>query len=206
MATPPLTNNSCPTCGPTTSVRCSFTPASILPKISVIWAPIWSPFAFGSGGRRTRMSRELPNACTWAAATPAAASAERSASIFGACGKFVSTTTPPVKSTPKFKPRISTKASEATIKNADNPYHTLRVCMNGKRVTLWKNSMEAGPLDRQAIELALAAVNDLHQGMAAHHRGEYRGENSQHEHHGEAADRAGAEGPQHHAGDQGRHV
>ena len=27
-------------------------------------------------------------------------------------------------------------ASEATIKNADNPYHTLRVCMNGKRVTL----------------------------------------------------------------------
>ena len=46
------------------------------------------------------------------------------------------TTTPPVKSTPRFKPRMATSASEPKINAADNPYHTLRVFMNGKRVTL----------------------------------------------------------------------
>ena len=56
--------------------------------------------------------------------------------MFGACGKFVSTTTPPVKSTPRFSPRTTTSPSEATISTADSPYHTLRVFMNGKRVTL----------------------------------------------------------------------
>jgi hypothetical protein len=65
----------------------------------------------------------------------------RNDSIFGACGKFVSTTTPPVKSMPRFSPRTTTRLSEAMIRMADNPYHTLRVLMNGKRVTLWKNSM-----------------------------------------------------------------
>ncbi len=82
------------------------------------------------------MSRELPKAWTCAPATPADASAARSWSMFGACGKFVSTVTPPVKSTPRFRPRKVTRAREATIKNADSPYHTLRVFMNGKRVTL----------------------------------------------------------------------
>ena len=82
------------------------------------------------------MSRELPKAWTCAAGTAAFASAPRRFSIFGACGKFVSTTTPPVKSTPRFSPRSTTSPSEETIKIADNPYHTLRVRMNGKRVTL----------------------------------------------------------------------
>ena len=82
------------------------------------------------------MSRELPKACTCAPATPDLASAERSWSMFGACGKFVSTVIPPVKSTPRFRPRMATSASDATINTADSPYHTLRVFMNGKRVTL----------------------------------------------------------------------
>ena len=56
--------------------------------------------------------------------------------MFGGCGKFVSTTTPPVKSIPRFSPRTATSVSDPTISTADNPYHTLRVCMNGKRVTL----------------------------------------------------------------------
>ena len=99
-------------------------------------APIWSPLAFGSGGRRTKISRELPKICTCAFSTPAFASAVRSASMLGACGKLVSTTTPPVKSTPRFKPRTTTSPIDATINSADSPYHTLRVCMNGKRVTL----------------------------------------------------------------------
>jgi hypothetical protein len=49
---------------------------------------------------------------------------------------LVSTVTPPVKSTPRFNPRTATSPIDATIKTADSPYHTLRVCMNGKRVTL----------------------------------------------------------------------
>jgi hypothetical protein len=31
---------------------------------------------------------------------------------------------------------MATNASDETINAADNPYHTLRVFMNGKRVTL----------------------------------------------------------------------
>jgi len=56
--------------------------------------------------------------------------------MFGACGKFVSTVTPPVKSTPRFSPRSSTSPIDARINSVDSPYHTLRVFMNGKRVTL----------------------------------------------------------------------
>src|SRR5580698_2204576 len=152
------------------------------------------------------MSRELPKICTCAPATPALASAERNDSTFGACGKLVSTTTPPVKSTPRFSPRIATSASDAKIKKADRPYHTLRVCMNGNFVTLWKNSMDLIPLDRQAVELALAAIDDLNQGVTAHDRGEHGRENSQHQHHGETANRTRAERPQHHTCNQRRDV
>jgi hypothetical protein len=56
--------------------------------------------------------------------------------MFGACGKLVSTTTPPVKSMPRLSPRAATSDSEPMIRTADSPYHTLRVFMNGKRVTL----------------------------------------------------------------------
>ena len=65
--------------------------------------------------------------------------------MFGDCAKFVSMFTPPVKSMPRFRPRTTTRASEATMSTADSPYHTLRVRMNGKRVTLWKNSMDSDP-------------------------------------------------------------
>src|SRR3984885_4315790 len=201
----PRTKSSLPTCGPTTSVLCSLASGSTLLNTSRIFAPICSPFTFGSGGKRTRMSRELPKACTCAALTPALASAARSWSMFGDCAKFVSMFTPPVKSMPRFKPRTATRASEATMSTADSPYHTLRVRMNGKRVTLWKNSMDfrsSKGSDGQPLDLALTAVDELDQRPRTHERREHRSDDAEHQHHGEAAHRTRAKRPQHPAGDR----
>ena len=120
---------------------CSFTPGETVSNMDEMRSPICSPFALGSGGKRTRTSRELPKSWTCAFATPALESAERSASTSGIFSKWVSTTMPPVKSTPRLKPRTNSSTNEAMIRKADKPYHTLRVRMNGKVVTLWKNSM-----------------------------------------------------------------
>ena len=46
------------------------------------------------------------------------------------------------------------------------------------------------PLYRQALELACAAINDLDQRPASHHRGEDRREYADHQHDREAANRA----------------
>src|SRR3984885_8916831 len=201
----PRTKSSLPTCGPTTSVLCSLAAGSTLLNTSRIFAPICSPFTFGSGGKRTRMSRELPKACTCAALTPALASAARSWSMFGDCEKFVSMFTPPVKSIPRFKPRTTTRVSDATMSNADSPYHTLRVRMNGKRVTLWKNSMDFRSSKGsygQPLDLALTAVDELDQRSRPHERREHRGDDAEHQHHGEAAPRARAEQPKHESRDR----
>ena len=62
------------------------------------------------------------------------ASAALTASRLAALGKLACTVTPPVKSTPRFSPRVASETIEIRIRTADSPYHTLRVDMNGKLV------------------------------------------------------------------------
>jgi hypothetical protein len=52
----------------------------------------------------------------------------------GRGGKAACTVTPPVKSTPRFSPRVASDATEIKIRTIDRPYHSLRVDMNGKLV------------------------------------------------------------------------
>jgi hypothetical protein len=63
------------------------------------------------------------------------------------CGYWNSSTTPPVKSMPRFRPCQNSSTTEAMSATLDTPYHMRRVCMKGYVVTLWKNSMVRFRLD-----------------------------------------------------------
>ena len=77
------------------------------------------------------ISREEPKFCTCGSRKPAAASLARTSSTLTARGKLTSALTPPVKSMPRFSPRVKNEASDTIISSADSAYHTLRVAMNG---------------------------------------------------------------------------
>src|SRR5580658_2495373 len=201
-----LSLSSLPTCGPPSSS------CATCARLSISWsavsrrARIAVALCCGSGGRRIAMSRAEPKFCTCGSRKPAAASRVRTVSTLTAPGKLTSALTPPVKSMARFSPRVKNAVSDTTMNSADSAYHQRRVAMNGKLVWWLKNST-AGPWsDRQPRELAPAAVHECQQRAAAHQRGEHRGRDAERQHHGKTADRAGAEHPQHHPGDERRDV
>ena len=58
-------------------------------------------------------------------------------------GKVASMLTPPVKSMARLRPRVKNDPKDTNMSTTDSVYHTLRVAMNGKLLTLLKNSMAA---------------------------------------------------------------
>src|SRR5882672_1624215 len=147
------------------------------------------------------MSREEPKFCTCGSLKPASVSLVRTASTLAVCANVAFALIPPVKSMPRFRPRVANDTTEPIIRIADSVYHTLRVAMNGKRVSPLKNSTRATS-DRQAGQLALAAIHQCNQGTASHERREQRCRNAECQHDRESADRACAEHPQHNTCDE----
>ena len=127
MAKPPCSFKSSPTLGPTNSIRRISTLLSACLSAAISWLPIVSALtSLPRGAKRTSTSWLEPNNCTDASAKPFSAKTERIFARSAGCEKPTSTAVPPVKSKPKFNPRIAIEAIDAKINNAEIAMVSLR--------------------------------------------------------------------------------
>ena len=127
----------------------------------------------------------------------------RSCSTSTGWAKVARTTWPPTKSTPRLRPATPTSARLATVAMIDRTSARLRQRMKSMLVLSGTSfSSFIGPVPQMLSTrgpLALDPERDQHPGEVD--RGEHRGDDADHQHDREAADRAGAEIEHQHGGD-----
>src|SRR5882757_9349595 len=212
----PSSDSSLPTSGPTNSMRRSctwfFCASRACSTLVLIWAAAFLASASAPpwGSRRISTSLVPPKYCTTASGKPPLSSESRTSSSGTDCGYTTSTSTPPLKSMPKLRPRPISRPMAMRDTRMDSPSATLRWAMKLIFGTLENTRIDLSPnpitgLNRQVLQLA--ALEDIvRDGARAHSGGEHGGGEADHQRHREALDRTLAEQEQHEGGDEGGDV
>src|SRR5436190_11572018 len=119
----------------------------------------------------------------------------RKSSMLTGCAKVARTTWPPMKSMPRFRPRVPTSTRLATEARIDRMRATLRHFMKSMLVlsgTSLRSFIFTFPLNIDRAR-TLGLDPQGHQHSREIHRGEDRGDDADQEHDRKSPDRAGAE-------------
>src|SRR5690606_26033778 len=157
-----------------------------------------------AGGRRMENSVLEKR---WITAPSMLAASRSCASASCSIGSWYTTSTrlPPVKSRPKFRPRVASSTMERMTSRTDAAMVPRRIAMKLTLAFGLKNSILCIPVSRSdgnRGQFPATAVDPGGDGAAHGHRGEHRGQYAEEQHHREAAHRAGAEREQRDGRDQ----
>src|SRR5690606_1182083 len=199
-ARPDSSRSSSPTCGPTNSTRRNSRSDMPACRTSNICWPTWSASISLCGATRTTMSCEEPKCCSTAPSNGVPLKVARASSSTMSSTECTSIRVPPVKSRPRFRPRVNSSAMEPITIAADTTIRSLRHFMKSMRCT----KLMMRPSDMQFGRRATATTIDQLDDRAGTDNGRKHGcQDADKQRHRKTLHRAGAGREQDHGRDDG---